>query len=279
MTTLAARFLNEEGQERIGAVRGDVIVDAGPAGPVGFSPTAEAWTALNEASGRAYKVDSVTLLHPVQPSKILCIGLNYLEHAREAGMDLPAAPLIFAKVPSALIGPGQAIVLPGNEAQPDFEAEVAIVIGALARNIPEASAADYIGGITALNDVSGRAAQFGDGQWTRGKGFDTFAPLGPYVAPSRGVDLGAIGVSCTLSGEVMQSSSTADLIFSIPYLVSYLSRQFTLFPGDVIATGTPSGVGVARTPQRFLTAGDVVDVWVEGVGTLSNPVISEAVTA
>ena len=145
-----------------------------------------------------------------------------------------------------------------------------------ARNVSEADAADYIGGITAMNDVSGRLAQLGDGQWTRGKGFDTFAPLGPYIARSADLDLRSIGLKCILSGEVMQDSSTSDLIFPIAELVSYLSHQFTLYPGDVIATGTPSGVGVARNPQRFLRTGDVVEVWVEGVGTLRNPVVLEA---
>jgi 2,4-diketo-3-deoxy-L-fuconate hydrolase len=272
MDLAAARYVTTDGDTRIGAVRGDVIIDAGPAGPRGFVPSRAGWAEIAAADGRATRLSDARLLHPVEPSKVLCIGLNYLEHARESNMQLPDAPLIFAKVSSSLIGPGAAIVLPEQEAEPDFEAEVAVVIGTLARNVSEADAASYIGGITAFNDVSGRSAQFGDGQWTRGKGYDTFGPLGPVIVPSAGVDLAAIEVSCTLSGETMQQSSTADLIFSIPYLVSYLSRQFTLYPGDVIATGTPAGVGVARTPQRFLRSGDTVEVFVGGVGVLSNPV-------
>lgn len=276
MEMLAARFRNTDGDIRLGRVAsvgvGQVVIDAGPAGPEGFVPTEEAWRQIEAANGPAVPVADLTLLHPTVPSKLLCIGLNYLEHAREANMDLPKAPLIFAKVNSALIGPGESIVIPSQEPEPDFEAEVAVVIGKRAKNVPAEEALAYVGGVTALNDVSGRSAQFGDGQWTRGKGYDTFAPMGPFVAKSDLMDLTRIGVRCTLSGEVMQDSSTADLIFPIAELVSYVSHQFTLNPGDVIATGTPAGVGVARNPQRLLRSGDVVEVWVEGVGTLSNPV-------
>lgn len=276
MEMLAARFRNNDGDIRLGRVAtigsGLVVIDAGPAGPEGFVPTEQAWRQIEAANGPAVPVADLTLLHPTVPSKLLCIGLNYLEHAREANMDLPKAPLIFAKVNSALIGPGESIVIPSQEPQPDFEAEVAVVIGKQAKNVSVEEAVGYVGGVTALNDVSGRSAQFGDGQWTRGKGYDTFAPMGPFVAKSDVMDLTQIGVRCTLSGEVMQESSTADLIFPIADLVSYVSHQFTLNPGDVIATGTPAGVGIARNPQRLLRSGDVVEVWVEGVGTLSNPV-------
>lgn len=276
MEMLAARFRNSDGEVRLGRVaeiaQGKVLIDAGPAGPEGFVPSVEGWQQIEAANGPAVPVADVTLLHPTVPSKLLCIGLNYLAHAREANMELPKAPLIFQKVNSALIGPGEHIVIPSQEPEPDFEAEVAIVIGTQAKNVSVEDAHAYIGGVTALNDVSGRSAQFGDGQWTRGKGYDTFAPMGPFVAKSAQLDLTAIGVRCTVSGEVMQQSSTADLIFPIAELVSYVSQQFTLNPGDIIATGTPAGVGVARNPQRLLRSGDVVEVWVEGVGTLSNPV-------
>jgi 2-keto-4-pentenoate hydratase/2-oxohepta-3-ene-1,7-dioic acid hydratase in catechol pathway len=272
MTLTAARFMNDAGEVRLGSVRGDQIVDAGPAGPQGFVPSSAGWAAIEAADGPIVDRTDVRLLAPVVPSKVLCIGLNYLEHAREAGLDVPPAPLVFAKVPSAIIGPDDTIVVPPHEPQPDFEAEVALVIGRRTKNVSVEEALDAIGGITAFNDVSGRAAQFGDGQWTRGKGYDTFAPIGPVIAQSAGLDLGAVGVRCTLSGEMMQESSTADLIFSAAELVAYLSDQFTLEPGDVIATGTPAGVGVARSPQRFLQDGDIVEVWVEGVGILRNPV-------
>lgn len=276
MATLAARFRNSDGDVRLGRVSeigpGLVVIDAGPASPEGFVPTPDAWAQIESASGQAVPLADLTLLHPTVPSKLLCIGLNYLEHAREADMELPKAPLIFTKVTSALIGPGEAIVIPSQEPEPDFEAEVAVVIGARAKNVSVADAPGYVGGVTALNDVSGRSAQFGDGQWTRGKGYDTFAPMGPFVAKSAELDLTNIGVRCTLSGEVMQESTTADLIFPVAELVSYVSHQFTLNPGDIIATGTPSGVGIARDPKRLLRSGDVVEVWVDGVGTLSNPV-------
>lgn len=276
MQVLAAQFRNSKGEVRIGRVleddAGQTVVDAGPAGPEGFVPTGDAWRHLEAANGPAHLVSEVTILHPVVPSKLLCIGLNYLAHARESNLELPQAPLIFVKVNSALIGNGEPIVIPPQEPEPDFEAEVAVVIGTRAKNVTVDDALEYVGGVTALNDVSGRSAQFGDGQWTRGKGYDTFAPLGPYVAKSDLMDLKNVGVRCTLSGEIMQESSTADLIFSIAELVSYVSHQFTLNPGDVIATGTPSGVGIARTPRRLLQSGDVVEVWVEGVGTLTNPV-------
>lgn len=274
--TLAARFRNSDGEIRLGRVvevgKGSVVIDAGPAGPEGFVPTVQAWEGIEAAQGPAWPVSEVDILPPVVPSKLLCIGLNYLKHARESKMEPPPAPLIFAKVNSSIIGHNETIVIPDQEPEPDFEAEVAVVVSATAKNVSVAEALDYVGGVTALNDVSGRSAQFGDGQWTRGKGYDTFAPMGPYMANSDQLDLTNIGVRCIVSGEVMQESSTADLIFPIAELVSYLSHQFTLNPGDVIATGTPEGVGVARTPQRFLRPGDVVEVWVEGVGTLTNPV-------
>ncbi len=272
MKPTAARFENSAGEIRIGAVYDDQIIDAGPAGPRGFIPSPEAWRAIDTAEGPYLQRSSVRLIHPVEPSKLLCIGLNYLEHAREAGLEAPKAPLVFAKIPSAIIGPDDVIVVPPQELEPDFEAEVAVVIGLRARDASLDQAEEAIGGITAFNDVTGRGAQFGDGQWTRGKGFDTFAPMGPVVTRSQEVDFRSIGVRCTLSGEVMQDSSTSDLIFPIVELVQYLSVQFTLEPGDIIATGTPSGVGFARSPKRLLEDGDVVEVWVEGVGTLRNSV-------
>ena len=272
MKPTAARFENSAGDIRIGAVYGNRVVDVGASGPRGFIPSPEAWRELDTADGPELQQSSVRLMHPVVPSKLLCIGLNYREHAREAGLEVPKAPLVFVKVPSAIIGSDDVIVVPPHESEPDFEAEVALVIGSRTRDASLEQAEAAIGGITAFNDVSGREAQLGDGQWARGKGFDTFAPMGPVVARREEVDLESIGLRCTLSGEVMQESSTADLIFPAVELVRYLSAQFTLEPGDVIATGTPSGVGIARTPRRLLEDGDVVMVGVEGVGTLRNSV-------
>jgi acylpyruvate hydrolase len=272
----AVCFTDPSGALRIGALDGETVRDAGPAGPQGFVPTVEAWRTLGAASGPRYALADVQLKLPVVPGKLVCIGLNYRDHAAETGQEIPALPMVFAKYTSALIGPGEAIVIPYDEPRTDYEAELALVIGTRVRRATGGAALAAIGGITAFNDVSGREAQFGPGrQFTRGKSYDTFAPLGPCVAPVDGLDLGALGVSCTLSGEVMQQSTTAQLIFGAKRLVEFCSAAFTLEPGDVIATGTPPGVGDARKPPRYLVDGDVVEVEVEGVGVLRNPCVAE----
>jgi 2-keto-4-pentenoate hydratase/2-oxohepta-3-ene-1,7-dioic acid hydratase in catechol pathway len=272
----AVCFTDPSGALRIGALDGETVRDAGAAGPQGFVPTVEAWRALAAASGPSYALADVRLKLPVVPGKLVCIGLNYRDHAAETGQEIPALPIVFAKFSSALIGPGEAIVVPYDEPRTDYEAELALVIGTRVRRATGGAALAAIGGITAFNDVSGRESQFGPGrQFTRGKSYDTFAPLGPCVAPVDGLDLGALGVSCTLSGEVMQQSTTAQLIFGAQRLVEFCSSAFTLEPGDVIATGTPPGVGDARKPPRYLVDGDVVEVEVEGVGVLRNPCVAE----
>ena len=272
----AVCFTDPSGAQRIGALEGDSVRDAGPAGPAGFVPTVEAWRALQAAAGPTYALADIELRLPVVPGKLVCIGLNYRDHAAETGAEIPSMPIVFAKFTSALIGPGEAIVLPYDEPRPDYEAELALVIGTRVRRATGPAALAAVGGITAFNDVSGREAQFGPGrQFTRGKSYDTFAPLGPCVAAVDGLGLGALRISCTLSGEVMQDSSTANLIFGVQELVEFCSAAFTLEPGDVIATGTPPGVGDARTPPRYLRDGDVVEVELEGVGVLRNPCVAE----
>jgi 2-keto-4-pentenoate hydratase/2-oxohepta-3-ene-1,7-dioic acid hydratase in catechol pathway len=272
----AVCFTDPSGALRVGALDGETVRDAGAAGPAGFVPTAEAWRSLAAASGTEYALADVELKLPVVPGKLVCIGLNYRDHAEETGAEIPSLPMVFAKFTSALIGPGETIVIPYDEPRTDYEAELALVIGTRVRRAKGAAALAAIGGITAFNDVSGREAQFAPGrQFTRGKSFDTFAPLGPCVASVDGLDLGALRVSCTLSGEVLQDSSTANLIFGVQELVEFCSAAFTLEPGDVIATGTPPGVGDARTPPRYLQDGDVVEIEVEGVGVLSNPCVAE----
>ena len=272
----AVCFTDSSGARRIGALDGDTVRDAGPAGVEGFVPSAAGWRVLDAASGPVYPLSELQLEAPVRPSKLICIGLNYRDHAEETGQEIPAAPVVFAKFTSALIGPGEAIVVPYDEPRTDYEAELALVIGTRVRRASGAAALAAVGGITAFNDVSGREAQFGPGkQFTRGKSFDTFAPIGPCIAPVDGLDLGALQVKCTLSGEVMQDSSTANLIFGVQKLVEFCSAAFTLEPGDVIATGTPPGVGDARTPPRYLQDGDVVEIEVEGVGVLRNPCVAE----
>jgi 2-keto-4-pentenoate hydratase/2-oxohepta-3-ene-1,7-dioic acid hydratase in catechol pathway len=272
----AVCFTDPSGAQRIGALEGDTVRDAGPAGPAGFVPTVEAWRSLQSAAGQTYALADVELRLPVVPGKLVCIGLNYRDHAAETGAEIPSMPIVFAKFTSSLIGPGEAIVLPYDEPRPDYEAELALVIGTRVRRATGPAALAAVGGITAFNDVSGREAQFGPGrQFTRGKSYDTFAPLGPCVSSVDDLELDALRISCTLSGEVMQDSSTANLIFGVQELVEFCSAAFTLEPGDVIATGTPPGVGDARTPPRFLRDGDVVEIEVEGVGVLRNPCVAE----
>ena len=222
----------------------------------------------------AFVPDSVEFLPPVYPGKILAIGRNYLDHAIEGGGAPPAAPLIFTKLSNSLSAHKAPIVLPAISSQVDYEAELAVVIGRRARLVSEAEALNYVFGYTLINDVSARDLQFGDGQWVRGKGLDGFAPLGPYITTRDEIgDVHALTIDGRLNGQVMQSSNTGKMIFKVPYLVSYISQGITLEPGDVIATGTPEGVGIYRQPPVLLKAGDVFEVMIEKLGTLSNPVV------
>ncbi len=274
----AVRFVNPEGETRIGALGEDgTITDAGAAGPQGFVPTTLAWDALQQTDGPTHKSEDVRLLHPVVPNKLIGIGLNYRSHAEESQLEIPTVPVIFAKFSSSLVGPGAEIVIPREETRPDYEGEVAVVIGQGIYRADEAEARAAVGGIAAINDVSGRRAQLETPlrQFTLGKSFDTFSPLGPCIASADGVDLADIDLRTTVSGEVMQDANTRDLIFSVVELIEYISAGVTLEPGDVIATGTPSGVGDSRSPKRYLRDGDTVEIYVEGVGTLSNRVRNE----
>jgi len=275
----AVRFVDARGGVRIGALENSRVRDAGPSGPQGFVPTPEAWSALAEATGPEHDLGDVRLLHPVVPQKILAIGLNYRSHADESDLEVPAVPVVFAKWTSALIGPGEDIVVPAEENRPDFEGEVAIVLGERVYRTTPDMARRAIGGISAIHDVSGRRAQLETPlrQFTLGKSFDTFAPMGPCIASPDSVDLERIGLRTTVSGELMQEAWTDDLLFSFTDLIVYLSNGLTLEAGDVIATGTPGGVGDSRTPPRYLEEGDVVEVWVEGVGTLRNRVRRERI--
>ena len=273
----AVRYAGADGAARLGRLEDDTIVDAGPAPAVGFDASPEAWELVAGASGDRVAAAGARLLHPCVPRKLIGIGLNYRDHAEESELDIPAVPVLFAKWPSAMIGAGETIVVPREETRPDYEAEVAVVIGRRTYRADADAARAAVGGISAMNDVSGRRAQLETPlrQFTLGKSFDTFAPMGPCVASANGVDLAAIDVKATVSGEVLQSSNTRNLIFSMVELIQYASAGMTLEPGDVIATGTPGGVGDSRTPPRYLRDGDVVDVWVDGVGTLRNPVAFE----
>jgi 2,4-didehydro-3-deoxy-L-rhamnonate hydrolase len=211
-----------------------------------------------------------------RPGKIVCVGLNYLDHAQEGGMDLPKAPLLFAKWPNTLIGPGEPIVLPPETTEVDYEAELGVVIGTTAKRVSEGDALDHVGGYICLNDVSARDMQFGDGQWTRGKSLDTFCPVGPRLVPREEIaDPQQLGIRCILNGEAVQDSSTAQMIFSVAEIIAYVSQVITLEPGDLIATGTPAGVGVFRDPKVLLKDGDEVSIEIDGLGTLTNPVQKE----
>jgi 2-keto-4-pentenoate hydratase/2-oxohepta-3-ene-1,7-dioic acid hydratase in catechol pathway len=211
-----------------------------------------------------------------RPGKIVCVGLNYLDHAQEGGMELPKAPLLFAKWPNTLIGDGEAIVLPPESKEVDYEAELGVVIGTSAKRVSEADALDHVEGYICLNDVSARDMQFGDGQWTRGKSPDTFCPVGPRLVPREEIaDPQQLGIRCILNGETMQDSSTSQMIFSVAEIIAYVSQVITLEPGDLIATGTPAGVGVFKDPKVLLKDGDEVSIEIDGLGTLTNPVRKE----
>jgi 2-keto-4-pentenoate hydratase/2-oxohepta-3-ene-1,7-dioic acid hydratase in catechol pathway len=217
-------------------------------------------------------LNSVELGPPVpKPSKIIAVGLNYRDHAGEANFKVPEYPLIFAKFPNSIVGPHDAIVIPAEEMQVDSEAELAVVIGRRGKAIRAEAAYDYVAGYMALNDVSGRKWQFADKQWTRGKSCDTFCPTGPWLTTRDEIaDPHNLRVMGRLNGEVFQDSNTANMIFRVPELISFISEAITLEPGDIVATGTPSGVGVFRNPPVFMKPGDVAEVEIEKLGVLRN---------
>ncbi len=209
-----------------------------------------------------------------RPGKIICVGLNYKDHAEEQGVALPTAPLLFAKFTTALIGPGDPIVIPPLVTQADYEAELGVVIGATLRHVSKENALEGVAGYVVANDVSARDLQFADKQWTRGKSPDTFCPVGPLVPAADVPDPHALGIRALLNGAVVQDSTTANLIFGIDEVISYITQTSTLEPGDLILTGTPAGVGVFRDPPLLLQPGDTITIEIDGVGTLTNPVVA-----
>jgi 2-keto-4-pentenoate hydratase/2-oxohepta-3-ene-1,7-dioic acid hydratase in catechol pathway len=297
---LAQFKTSESAEQRLGVLLGDVVYDVAKlaraikesgGGPPSWLLQAKTMldvisrgeSAIRELEGlladikigTALPLDSIDFLPAVYPSKIVAIGRNYVDHAIEGGAEPPKAPLIFNKLPNSLSAHNAPIVLSEISSQVDYEAELAVVIGRKATRVSEANALDYVFGYTLINDVSARDLQYGDGQWTRGKSLDTFAPLGPFITTRDEIaDVQALKIEGRLNGEVMQSSNTAKMIFQVAYLISYISQGITLEPGDVIATGTPDGVGVFRKPPVLLKAGDVYEVTVEKLGTLSNPVVA-----
>jgi len=228
--------------------------------------------------GEVVALEEARIHAPIaRPSKIIAIGLNYEDHAAETGGEIPEKPIVFAKYPNTVVGPGEAIKIPHITQQADYEAELAVVVGHPARNVSASEALEYVFGYTNCNDVSSRDLQFSEGgQWTRSKSLDTFCPLGPYIVTREEVpDPQSLSIRCVLNGEVMQDSNTSKMAFSVAELVTFLSSGMTLMPGDIIATGTPAGVGFVRDPKVFLKAGDEVTIEIEGLGSLTNPVEAE----
>jgi acylpyruvate hydrolase len=230
-----------------------------------------------EQQGIVYALESISLLQPVlRPGKVICLGLNYRDHAKEAGMAIPEYPVLFHKVAGSLIGHNQPVVVPRSSSKIDFEGELTIIIGRRGKYIAEHEALSYIAGYTIGNDVSARDLQFRTSQWTTGKMLDTFGPLGPALVTRDEVpDPNALQIKTTLNGQVMQDGNTADMIFRVPFIVSYISEIVTLEPGDVILTGTPAGIGNTRTPPVFMKPGDTVSVEIERLGVLTNPLVAE----
>jgi len=222
-------------------------------------------------------LEQVRLHAPISnPPRIFAIGLNYRDHAKESGMEIPATPVVFFKLPNVIIGPGEPIVLPKNSAQPDYEAEFAFIIGRGGFRIPASAWRDHVFGYTIVNDVSARDVQFATSQWSMSKNFPSFCPLGPAIVSADEIpDPHQLDISLSIDGEQLQHSNTRELVFKIPDLIEYLSSITPLLPGDIVSTGTPPGVGLGRNPKRWLKPGESVTVTVEGIGSLTNPTVAE----
>ena len=224
-----------------------------------------------------FPLEKVRLHAPLEnPPRVFAIGLNYRDHAMESGMAIPTTPVVFFKLQSAIIGPGESIVLPKNSTEPDYEAEFAFVIGKGGFRIPASAWREHVYGYTIVNDVSARDIQFATSQWTMGKSFPTFCPMGPAIVTADEItDPHNLDISLTIDGVVQQSSDTRELIFKVPELIEYLSSITPLLPGDVVSTGTPCGVGLGRTPKRWLKPGETVTITIDGLGSLTNPIVAE----
>lgn len=219
-----------------------------------------------DSDGKTYEIEELEILPPSIPTKIICVGLNYHDHAVELGMAVPEEPILFLKPPSAMIGHGGKIIYPRSSQRVDYEAELAVIIGKKCKSISYERAYDVIAGFTCFNDVTARDLQIRDGQWTRAKSFDSFAPVGPFIAPAEDFEADNAAIKTRVNGELRQDSNTSNLIFDVPYLIEFISGVMTLEVGDVIATGTPPGVGE-------LNPGDLVEVEIEGIGILGNEVV------
>lgn len=267
------RYSVDGGDAKIGYAEGDEVHELGGSSMLEYIEHGR--SADRQPGAESVSLDEVRLHAPVErPAKIIGIGLNYSDHAAETGADIPEKPIVFAKYANTITGPGDAIRIPAITEQADYEAELAVVIGSSARHVKPEDALEYVFGYMNANDVSSRDLQFSEGgQWTRSKSLDTFAPIGPYLVSREDVpDPQNLSIKSTLNGEVMQEGTTAKMIFSVAEVISFLSKGMTLEPGDIILTGTPPGVGVARDPQVFLKDGDEVTIEIEGLGALTNPV-------
>jgi 2-keto-4-pentenoate hydratase/2-oxohepta-3-ene-1,7-dioic acid hydratase in catechol pathway len=295
------RVVRYEGSDRVtrlGALTDSGVIDLQAAASAAgiavetFADTASFLSAGEAGVGNAVKLvqeaskaastplEAVVLRAPVlKPGKIIAVGLNYRDHSMEAGAkELPKTPIIFAKFTTSICGPGDSIVIPVGNPQVDYEGELAVVIGRKAKGIAAANALQYVAGYMALNDVSARAWQFGDKQWVRGKSCDTFCPIGPYLTTRDDVpDPHSLAIFARVNGATLQDSNTSKMIFRIPELIEFISASITLEPGDIIATGTPEGVGVFRKPPIFLKPGDVVEIEIQNLGVLRNPVVAPPV--
>ncbi len=268
----------EKGAERPGVLKDGKIVDLrrifSEIPDIGEAFFREGWLEKAATVTEPGKAMNVRLGSPVcRPSKIICLGINYTDHSEEGSFKLPERPLLFGKTPNALNGPFDPICLPRSCGKVDWEVELAVVIGRQGKRIEKKDAFAYIAGYTVMNDVSGREAQFADGQWFRGKSFDTFAPLGPaLVTPDEVADVKNLRLTTLVDDQVMQDGNTRDMVFDIPTLIEYISQDITLLPGDIISTGTPSGVGFFRDPPVLLKAGNIVECRIEGIGAIKGVV-------
>ena len=273
-------FSTEDGVIRPGALEGESVVDLSATGwkdaveviASGIREVPKGFGAL-----ASYAASEVKLHAPLpSPPRVFAIGLNYKDHAKESGMELPNSPVVFFKLATSVIGPGDAIVLPKNSTMPDYEAEFAFVIGKGGYRIAADAWREHVYGYTIVNDVSARDVQFASTQWSMSKSFPTFCPMGPAIVTADEIaDPHALQISLSIDGETLQNSNTRELVFGIPALIEHLSSITPLLPGDVISTGTPPGVGLGRNPKRWLKPGETVTVTVEGLGSLTNPVVAE----
>jgi len=255
----------------------DIVLDLATEGHADVLAAISAGVTAHEKGDSywGYPLSNINLHAPLpNPPRIFCIGLNYRDHAKESGMEIPKFPVVFFKLTPSIIGPGEAIVLPAIAKEPDYEAEFAFVIGKGGFQIPASEAMAHVYGYTIVNDVSARDIQFSTSQWSLSKSLPTFCPMGPYIVTADEIaDPHALDVELSIDGEVLQHSNTSELIFKIPELIEYISSITPLLPGDIVSTGTPFGVGLGRNPKRWLKPGETVTITIEGLGQLTNPVV------